>query len=47
MVTVQALYELQELELALQKSKADLSEVASRLDHNESVFRAKTGGYRF
>ena len=41
MVTVQALYELQELELALQKSKADLSEVASRLDHNESVIRAR------
>ena len=46
MVTVQALYELQELEGALQKSKADLSEVASRLDHNEGVVRARERAVR-
>ena len=38
---VQALYELQEMESDLQKSKADLAEVISRLDHNEGVARSR------
>ena len=38
---VQSLYELQEMEGDLQKSKADLAEVVSRLDHNEGVVRSR------
>jgi hypothetical protein len=38
---VQSLYELQEMEGDLQKSKADLAEVMSRLDHNEGVARSR------
>ena len=41
MDTVQALYELQEMEGDLHKSKVDLADVASRLDHNESVVRSR------
>jgi predicted nucleic acid-binding Zn-ribbon protein len=41
MDVVQALYELQEMEGDLQKSKADLAEVVSRLDHNEGVARSR------
>lgn len=41
MDSVQALYELQEIEGDLQKSKVDLAEVTSRLDHNESVVRSR------
>ena len=41
MDSVQALYELQEMEGDLQKSKVDLTEVTSRLDHNESVGRSR------
>jgi predicted nucleic acid-binding Zn-ribbon protein len=41
MDSVQALYELQEMEGDLQKSKVDLAEVTSRLDHNESVVRSR------
>jgi len=41
MDTTQALYELQEMEADLQKSKVDLADVASRLDHNENVVRSR------
>ncbi len=41
MDSVQALYKLQEMEGDLQKSKVDLTEVTSRLDHNESVSRSR------
>ena len=41
MDTVQALYELQEMEGDLQKSKIELADIASRLDHNESVVRSR------
>ena len=41
MDVVQALYELQEMEGDLQKSKADLAELVSRLDHNEGVARSR------
>ena len=41
MDTVQALYELQEMEGDLQQSKVDLADVASRLDHNEGVTRSR------
>ena len=41
MDSVQALYELQEIEGDLQKSKVDLAEVTSRLDYNESVVRSR------
>ena len=46
MDTVQALYELQEMEGDLQKSKADLAEVISRLDHNEGVVRSRDRAVR-
>ena len=46
MDTVQALYELQEMEGDLQKSKVDLADVASRLDHNESVVRSRDRAVR-
>jgi predicted nucleic acid-binding Zn-ribbon protein len=38
---VQALFELQEMEGDLQKSKTDLAEVVSRLDHNEGVTKSR------
>ncbi len=43
---VQSLYELQEMEGDLQKSKNDLAEVISRLDHNEGVVRSRDRAVR-
>ena len=40
MATIEALYKLQELELAIKKNKADLADIAARIERDDAAVHA-------